>query len=554
VKHFIPFTNPINTEEIPKKFPFPFCYEPDALAKLATKELQNYLKNTKDLQHNFGFNTSSEGLQIGKMFGVLVVQKPNGSYGYLAAFSGKLMGENNTDYFVPAVFDMFSTHSFYNAEKEVLMQFAAEIEILEKNPILLKLQKEVQAHNDKTDQSLTLEKEKLKKRKQARNMLKRNAKNLSIDALEKQQKQLALENIQDNFYIRELSLYYQEQIAKKQAALDELLAKIQQLKEKQVATSHALSKRLMEQYHFLDSAQNKKSLLAIFENTPPAGAGECAAPKLLQYAFLHHLKVITMAEFWWGKAPNSIIRKHGNFYPSCRGKCEPILGHMLQNTIMDDNPLLANKAEEKSIEIIYEDDEIAVINKPSGLLSVPGKTITDSVYSRMKEIFPNATGPLIVHRLDMDTSGILLIAKSLANYKILQAQFINRSIQKRYVALLDGVLTEKTGFITLPIRVDLNDRPKQLVCYDYGKPAKTKWEVISIKDNKTKVYFYPITGRTHQLRVHAAHQKGLNTAIIGDDLYGRKAERLYLHAEFIAFLHPKTGKKIKFKVDAGFFF
>ena len=347
-------------------------------------------------------------------------------------------------------------------------------------------------------------------------------------------------------------MYYQEQIAEKQAGLDKLLAEIQQLKEKQVATSHALSKRLMEQYHFLDSAQNKKSLLAIFENTPPAGAGECAAPKLLQYAFLHHLKVITMAEFWWGKAPNSIIRKHGNFYPSCRGKCEPILGHMLQNTIMDDNPLLENKAEEKSIEIIYEDQELAVINKPSGLLSVPGKTITDSVYSRMKVIFPNATGPLIVHRLDMNTSGILLIAKSLENYKILQAQFIDRSIQKRYIALLDGILTEKTGFITLPIRVDLNDRPKQLVCYDYGKPAKTKWEVIGTKDHKTKVYFYPITGRTHQLRVHAAHQKGLNTAIVGDDLYGTKADRLYLHAEFIAFLHPKTGKKMKFKVDAGF--
>jgi len=553
VKHFIPFTNLISDKEIPKKFPFPFCYEPDSLAKLATKELQEYLLKQTDLKHNFGLKSNKKGLKIGKMFGILVVQKSNGAYGFLAAFSGKLMGRNNTDYFVPAVFDMFASTGFYNAEKEVLMQLALEIEILEKKPILKQLQTEVQAHNDKTNQSLDIEKEKLKKRKKARNILKKNGKNLSIEALGKQQKQLALENIQDNFYIRELILYYQEQIAKKQVALDKLLAEIKQQKEKQVATSHVLSKRLMEQYHFLDSDKIKKSLLTIFnENTPPAGAGECAAPKLLQYAFLHNLKVITMAEFWWGEAPSSIIRKHGNFYPSCRGKCEPILGHMLQNTLMDDNPLLENKAEEKSIEIIYEDEELAVINKPSGLLSVPGKTITDSVYSRMKTAFPEATGPLIVHRLDMDTSGILLIAKSLENYKILQAQFIDRSIQKRYVALLDGVLTAKTGFITLPIRVDLNDRPKQLVCYEYGKHAKTKWEVISTENNKTKVYFYPITGRTHQLRVHAAHQEGLNIPIVGDDLYGTKANRLHLHAEFIAFMHPKTGKKMKFKVASPF--
>ena len=259
-----------------------------------------------------------------------------------------------------------------------------------------------------------------------------------------------------------------------------------------------------------------------------------------------------MAEFWWGISPNSAIRKHKNYYPACQGRCKPILTHMLQGIKMDDNLLLENLAKKQELKIIYEDDVLIAVHKPTELLSVPGKEISDSVYTRIKEKYPTATGPLIVHRLDMSTSGVLLLTKTKEANKILQSQFINRTVKKRYVALLKGDLPQNKGTIKLPLRVDLDDRPKQLVDFKYGKNAETNWEVIQRENGKTRVYFYPITGRTHQLRVHAAHIDGLNLPIIGDDLYGTKTNRLHLHAEFIEFLHPSTKEKMSFRVEAEF--
>jgi tRNA pseudouridine32 synthase/23S rRNA pseudouridine746 synthase len=259
-----------------------------------------------------------------------------------------------------------------------------------------------------------------------------------------------------------------------------------------------------------------------------------------------------MAEFWWGISPNSEVRKHKNYYPACQSRCKPILTHMLKGVEMDKNLLIENLAEQQKLEIIFEDDVILVVNKPSEFLSVPGKEIKDSVYSRIRKQYPNATGPLIVHRLDMSTSGILLLTKTKEDNKILQSQFIKRTIKKRYVALLDGSLTEKNGVINLPIRLDIDDRPRQLVDFTNGKPAETKWTVVAQKDNKTRVHFFPITGRTHQLRVHAAHKDGLNTPIIGDDLYGKKQDRLHLHAEYIEFEHPTTKEKMSFTVAPDF--
>jgi tRNA pseudouridine32 synthase/23S rRNA pseudouridine746 synthase len=295
--------------------------------------------------------------------------------------------------------------------------------------------------------------------------------------------------------------------------------------------------------------------LDIFNNPAiksPAGSGECSAPKLLQYAFANDLKPISMAEFWWGISPNSAVRQHKNYYPACQSRCKPILTHMLQGIRMDPNLLLENLSEKQELKIIYEDDVLIVLNKPAEFLSVPGKEITDSVYNRIKEKYPTATGPLIVHRLDMSTSGILLLTKTKEANKVLQSQFINRTVKKRYVALLDGNLVENSGKIKLPLRVDLDDRPKQLVDFVHGKNAETDWEIIRREHGKTRVYFYPITGRTHQLRVHAAHKNGLNTPIFGDDLYGKKTNRLHLHAEFIEFFHPSTNEKISFTVDAEF--
>ncbi|MCK5120679.1 MAG: RluA family pseudouridine synthase, partial [Methylococcales bacterium] len=356
--------------------------------------------------------------------------------------------------------------------------------------------------------------------------------------------------------LRELNSYWDERVKKAEVNLNLVTDEITALKNQRKDLSAALQQKLFEQYRFLNKNGASKSLFDIFKDTsqltPPAGAGECAAPKLLQYAFKRELKPLAMAEFWWGESPKSEIKKHQNFYGACQGKCQPILEHMLEGIKMDDNPLLNNSAKEKSIDIVYEDDVMLVINKPAELLSVPGANIEDSVYLRIKQSYPRATGPLIVHRLDMSTSGLMLIALTKEANKKLQRQFIKRTIKKRYVALLDGLIKEDEGIIDLPLRVDLDDRPRQLVCYEHGKAAKTQWEVIERKNNQTKVYFYPVTGRTHQLRVHSAHLNGLNTPILGDDLYGDKANRLHLHAESLEFNHPVTRELMRFQIEAEF--
>lgn len=367
---------------------------------------------------------------------------------------------------------------------------------------------------------------------------------------------LRKESVREQYQLKELSRYWKNRLAEIQLEIDEHQSAIILLKEERKYMSASLQQKLFDQYSFLNQYGNEKNLCEIFEHTaearPPAGAGECAAPKLLQYAFLHKLRPVAMAEFWWGQSPKSEIRIHGQFYPACRGKCEPILAHMLEGVEMDENPMLTNPAEGRDVEIVYEDEALVVVNKPAEFLSVPGKNVQDSVYERMRLKYPNATGPLIVHRLDMSTSGIMLVAKTKESHKVLQEQFIKRTIKKRYIALLDGVVESEEGFIDLPLRVDLDNRPHQLVCYEYGKPACTKWEVVERKNNKTKIHFYPITGRTHQLRVHAAHPMGLNSPIVGDDLYGNKGERLHLHAEWIEFKHPTSKEIMTIQVEAEF--
>jgi len=333
-----------------------------------------------------------------------------------------------------------------------------------------------------------------------------------------------------------------------------------------------LQKKLFKEYRLLNSAGVEKNVMELFQHAPypipPAGTGDCAAPKLLQYAFRHKLKPLAMAEFWWGPAPKSEIRQHKKFYGACSGKCQPILKHMLEGMTLDENPLLVNPALGKTLDIVYQDDDIVVVNKPSEFLSVPGKNIEDSVYLRIKQQFPQATGSLIVHRLDMSTSGLMVLALTKRAQKNLQQQFINRTIKKRYVAVLEGdikemlALEEEQGEINLPLRGDLEDRPRQLVCFEYGKQARTQWKIIDIIDGKTKLYLQPITGRTHQLRMHCAHPKGLNMPILGDDLYGHgsvdshssghNTQRLYLHAQRLTLHHPVTKNMMTFEVEADF--
>lgn len=550
--YFNTFEQSTEGYQLPEKFTFPFYYEPHPLCRLAAQQLQQHLTQQNEWNHDFGLDSNSDKA-IGKMFGVLVVQKENGEIGFLAAFSGKLAGENHHSGFVPPVFDMLRKDSFFRKEEEVLNSINAEIEALQIDPEFIQSEQELALQTESVHQQLALLKQKMKAAKKARKESREKAQQeLEPHDYESLKDELIKESLTDKFILKDTTKKLESSLEKTQAKRDVYLNRITSLKEERKSRSGALQQKLFDQYHFLDKEQKKKSLLAIFSGQPPAGAGECAAPKLLQYAFLNDLKPIAMAEFWWGVSPKSEIRKHQQFYPACRGKCEPILAHMLNGIEMDDNPMLFNPAEGKKLDILLEDEHLVVINKPAEFLSVPGKTIQDSVYARMQQKYPEATGPLIVHRLDMSTSGIMVIAKTKDAHKLLQSQFIGRSVKKRYVALLDGIVQEKEGFIDLPLRVDLDNRPHQLVCYEYGKKAYTRWEVVGHENNKTRIHFYPITGRTHQLRVHAAHPSGLNTPIVGDDLYGTRATRLHLHAESLEFTHPITKEKMRIQADPEF--
>ncbi|MGV0996953.1 pseudouridine synthase [Empedobacter falsenii] len=555
--YFQYFKQPITAYELPKKFDYPFYYEPTEIAKQACKEVQEYLENQTDFEHNFGLENDLSSTPIGKMFGVLIVRNKKNEVGYLAAVSGKLANSNQHKIFVPPVFDMLNKNGFFLEQEERLNEINHILESIEddQNYLQLKedfLQSEINSKL-KIEEGKQLLKSNKKDRKSQRETI---SSTLSEEEIQFFEEDLVKQSLRDKYEFRVLS---EKLDAEKQLLLNKINVfenEISSLKEERKTKSNSLQNQLFNQYQFLNKFKQEKGLLEIFSNTvfqqPPAAAGECAAPKLLQYAFQNDLEPICMAEFWWGDSPKSEVRKHGQFYPACTGKCEPILGHMLQGIELNENLLLKQNSTVEELEILYQDDDLVVINKPEEFLSVPGIDIKDSVYLRIKHQFPLATGPIIVHRLDMSTSGILVLALNKESHKLLQQQFIKRKVHKRYIALLDGNIEHDNGFIDLPLRVDLDDRPRQMVCYEHGKTAQTKYEIITRKNNKTLVYFYPITGRTHQLRMHASHRLGLNAPIIGDDLYGKKANRLHLHAEYLEFTHPKTKELMKFQVEPNF--
>lgn len=553
---FTHFQSNIDSYELPKRFTFPFYYEPHPLCLLAAEQLQEHIQKQTDWVHNFGLSDDKDGA-IGKMFGVLVVQKNDGEVGFLSAFSGKLADGNHHAGFVPPVFDMLTEGSFFNEGMEALNKMSQEIDELEKNETYLILKKQLKAETAVSIEEVRNKKSELKNNK----LIRRKKRTENKDVLNEEEYSLLLSQLEneskkDHFELKDLKKKWKSQLNKTQIQFDELNKEINDLKNKRKNKSNDLQQQLFNNYNFLNQYGVNKNLQEIFAHTsfitPPSAAGECTAPKLLQYAFKHKLKPLAMAEFWWGIAPDSEIRKHKHFYPACRGKCEPILHHMLEGIPLEDNPVMIYAAENKKITTIYEDDDLLIINKPSGLLSIPGKTIQDSVWLRMKHQFPKATGPLVVHRLDMSTSGLMVVAKTKEIHKALQSQFIKRTVKKRYVALLDGILEKNEGHIDLPLRPDYEDRPRQLVCYEHGKRARTNWKVTNRKNGKTKIHFHPITGRTHQLRVHAAHHLGLDMPIVGDDLYGKKGERLHLHAEWIEFDHPRTKEQVAFQINPNF--
>jgi len=555
--YFQKFSTLINEIELPTKFTFPFYYEPHLLCKIAAKEVQEYLITQTDFEHNFGLDLTKKSLVIGKMFGVLVVKNQQNEIGYITAVSGKLAETNVHKKFVPPVFDMLIKDSYFLKEEETLNNINIAIEKLENNSEYKQLLTLYKTERKKAAIDIKEKKEALKIAKKNRDSRRKAAQSeLKLEAYVAFEEQLSTESLEAKYFFNNVQRFWEYTLTAIKEKVIVFSNQIDALKRERKLKSAALQQYLFEQYQFLNSAKKKKNLTEIFVNTtdqnPPAGSGECAAPKLLQYAFLHNLKPIAMAEFWWGQSPNKEIRKHKQFYPACQGKCKPILSHMLSGIEMDTNPMLQNPAIGKELEVLFEDYDLMVIHKPAEFLSVPGIHIQDSVYTRIKQQYPTVTGPIIVHRLDMSTSGLLVLAKNKKVHQHLQNQFIQRTVSKKYVALLDGNIEENSGIIQLPLRVDLDDRPRQLVCFEHGKIAETKWKVIERKNNTTRIDLCPITGRTHQLRVHTSHQLGLNTPIIGDDLYGKKGDRLHLHAAFLEFIHPTTKKKMSFHKKAEF--
>ncbi|WP_440877602.1 pseudouridine synthase [Thalassotalea sp. PLHSN55] len=557
---FTPFNTNIGDYPLPERFTFPFYYQPHPLCKLAAEQLQNHLLNQTNWQHNFGLQENTSDAS-GKMFGVLLVKDQQGEIGFLSAFSGKLAQQNLLPGFVPPVFDMLTKESFFLEEQRIINAINDELSVLEQNPKLVTLTTLLANEQENAEQKIKdHQAEVINGRKDRKQQRSDALAKLNEQAYQQLLAKLGKESVAQKNQMLAIKDYWQQRIAEISEQLETLQDEIEALKKTRKKLSKRLQKKLFAQYQFLNARGEQKDLVEIFKNTarivPPAGAGECAAPKLLQYAFMHQLQPLAMAEFWWGISPKSEIRQHLNFYPSCQGKCQPILAHMLDGMAVDENPLLNNPAESKSLDIIYQDDAFVVVNKPAGLLSVPGKSIKDSVQERIKARFPHYNGSVIVHRLDMATSGLMVVALNKPAHKNLQQQFVKRSVNKCYVALLVGQLSEEKGDIDLPLRGDYDDLPRQLVCHEFGKPAQSKWQVIERIENDdgqfTKVLLYPKTGRTHQLRVHCAHADGLNHPIVGDTLYGSKEKRLHLHAMSIEFDHPINQQRLSFEVKPEF--
>ncbi|QAT87058.1 ribosomal large subunit pseudouridine synthase A [Corallococcus coralloides] len=545
-------------DELPGAFPSPFdAVGPHALARRAAESLQATLRE--------GFiapGLASEVLQGpdgGKMFGVLVVRQPDGTLGVLRAFSAMLAGRWDVSGFVPPVFDREARARVEPVADTTVKALLARAEAWSTSEELRRLREDDDA-------------------RQSREATEREAMRLRHDARRRQRHErradlLAMSTLTETERTQALHALDQESRGDKaekrrwDAAQEEarrLLAPARAKAERRVRALDRLrrivSRGFMKQFHDTYAITNARGetrpLRSLYGGAePPSGAGDCAGAKLLAHAFAHGLQPVALAEFWWGTPPASGGRIQGAFYPACRDKCGPLLPFMLEGLeVSAPRVFVPPPAPTPDLSIVFEDAWLVVIDKPCGLLSVPGRdaSLLDSVLTRLRARYPDATGPLLAHRLDLDTSGLLVAALDSRTHASLQRQFLHRDVAKRYVALIAGPVHGDAGTITLPLRVDLDDRPRQIVDPIHGKPAVTDWEVLHRAASHTRVAFHPRTGRTHQLRVHAAHPQGLGAPIVGDPLYGHAGLRLHLHAETLSFVHPATGQRVSYTRAAPF--
>ena len=550
--------------DFPERMNNPLDYQPHPLCIAVCKELQTYLSEREDWR---------EEIDKGKMFGVLIVenaQPASGAtkIGYLAAYSGQIGGRSDWDDFVPAVFDYLQPDGYFKTHEAEISGINQSIRKLEANTHMKEAKGLILQLQEERKHTIAAYQEKIKKAK-----AKRDARREAGSLNPEEEAEMVKESQFMKAELRRLKKSLSEKTSL-ETEYEAYQADILSLKQLRKTLSDALQQWLFSQFRMQNHEGESKDLLEIFRDAalrdypqatiatsriaalkmvPPAGSGECCEPKLLQYAYSLGYKPLQMAMFWWGESPKEEIRHHLHFYPACNGKCKPILQWMLPASTFE--PAAVDLSLYNKVETLYEDREIAVIHKPEGLLSVPGKDATQpSVHALMRSKYPEATGPLIVHRLDMSTSGVMMIAKTEFAYHRLQKAFLNHQIQKKYVAIISGKDIPEKGIISLPLMPDYLDRPRQIVDHEQGKEAITEYEVLEpVDDTHLRIALYPKTGRTHQLRVHCAHQEGLNAPILGDPLYGNeKAARLHLHAEEITFEHPLTGKKMTITRKADF--
>ena len=525
-------------EALPAQFTYPFRYTPHPLCVKAAAIVQERLKEM--------------AIEEGKMYGVLVARQEE-KLVFLAAYSGQLNGSYAHPWFVPPVVDYLDPESHFQKEQAEIVKMSQRIEAMRRNEEIQQLRERLAILQQEREEQI---------RKAV------DERKLRISELIDTQ---SSEEIRLRQYLK-AEIHRAKQLHKDEiAAIEHRLAAhneaIRTCVEERKRRSEALQEWLFNAFSMSDAKGNSKTLTEIWNASEatrsslamraliPSGAGECCAPKLLQAAYRLGLEPLAMAEFWWGPSTPGLYKQPGAFYPACHSKCRPILGHMLQGLNVEPDPAEHYEQPVKPLRVVWEDAYLAVIEKPEGWCSIPGKSDQANIFDEALRRWPNIEGSIIAHRLDQDTSGVMVIAKTPRVHRALSQQFERREVEKRYVALLSRTPAadqQGEGLVSLPLAPDLEDMPRQRVDREHGKEAVTRYETVGQTGEATRVLFYPETGRTHQLRIHASAPEGLNAPIVGDRLYGQVADRLYLHAEAIAFTHPITGERMHFEVKAPF--
>lgn len=546
--------HPLSTGyNFPDRFTDPFRYEPHPSVREAAGRVMSMI--TMMVNNGTISPEEAKSLAEGKMMGVLVIRESNGSLGYLAGFSGNVAGNSCLPGFVPPIFDLTAPDGNFKKGEAELNDINKSIRVLETSSVYSILKNKLSEVDEKLKEDILAMKAVMAASKQERDEIRcktDDAGRLAILIKESQFQKAELHRIKERG---------KKEISELKTEIQSFENDIKNLKKLRMAKSDMLQKWIFEQYVVSDAAGNRKTVESIFAEQgliPPGGTGECAAPKLLNYAYQHSLTPLAMGEFWYGASPSTAVRTHGHFYPSCTSKCGPLLGHML-NGIETHSADSSIKASAMPPVIIYEDDSIIVASKPSGMPSVPGLDGKESLLEWLQKI---DTSTEAVHRLDMDTSGIMVFAKNSDAAVNLRSQFEKHTIKKEYLARLSpadshsyavntpGLKCHDTGRISLPLGPDYDERPRQKVDRTHGKEALTEYEVVSTNpDGTTDILFFPHTGRTHQLRAHSAHTSGLGRPILGDLLYGgcgsiwsdTPSRRLHLHAFSITLTHPTSG-------------